>query len=387
MTKPCVLSDAKLRALKPRDKPYQVFDGNGLYLEVFPNGSKLWRVQKKVAGTVVRRGLGQYPALDLKTAREKRAQFEENIAKRQPVATLEVATFGDLFVKWKAKHTVNYAPASLQTLNKNTEKHLIPQLGHVKLDQISPQLILNTVLRPIEETGHLNLAAKIKGYCGQALRYGVALGVVERDFTQDLKGALTPVKTRNMPAIIDPPKVGELMRNIFSYKGDISVIYALRILPYVFVRPGELRWALWEEVNLEDKIWRIPAEKMKMKRAHLVPLADQVVAMLTELKRFSGHLRFLFPGARKKDRPINHTTLIVALRSLGYPQGQIVPHGFRSMASTLLNEQGFSPDWIEKQLAHVSGGVRAIYNRSEYLAERRKMMQDWADYLDKLRLG
>jgi integrase len=153
----------------------------------------------------------------------------------------------------------------------------------------------------------------------------------------------------------------------------------------VFVRPGELRAALWDEVNLEDKIWRIPAEKMKMRRPHLVPLANQVVAMLAELRRFTGQGRLLFPGTRGKDRPISDVTLIAALRYLGYAQGEIVPHGFRSMASTLLNEQGYSPDWIEKQLAHVAGGVRAIYNRSEYLAERRRMMQEWADYLDNLK--
>jgi integrase len=175
------------------------------------------------------------------------------------------------------------------------------------------------------------------------------------------------------------------MKNIFSYKGNISVVYALRLLPYLFVRPGELRAALWSEIDWEERLWRIPAEKMKMKRPHLVPLADQVVEMLTELRRFTGEHALLFPGTRQKDRPISDVTLIAALRYLGYAQGEIVPHGFRSMASTLLNEQGYNRDWIERQLAHVPGGVRAVYNYAQYLPERRKMTQDWADYLDKLR--
>jgi integrase len=383
MTKVCLLSDAKIETFLPKDKSYRVFDSNGLYLEILPNGSKLWRVQKNVDNKVIRHSLGKYPELDLKTARKQWEIFEANI---DPGNTLEITTFGDLFVKWKVKHTVNYAPLTLIMLNSITKNHLIPQLGSVKLTLISPQLILKTVLWPIENLGHFNLAARVKNICGQVLRYGVALGVIERDFTQDLKGVLASGKVRHMPTITEPSKVGKLMKDIFFYYGEIHVVYALRILPYVFVRPNELREALWEEVNLEDKIWRIPAEKMKMKRPHLVPLADQVVTMLTKLKNFTGQGRFLFSKVKVKDHPISHTTLNRALNILGYSSDEIVPHGFRSMASTLLNEQGYSPDWIEKQLAHAPRGVRGIYNRSEYLPGRRQMMQDWADYLDKLRL-
>jgi integrase len=385
MSKTRALTEAKLRALKPQKRRYQVFDGNGLYIEVNTNGSKLWRIQKVIDGKLVRRSFGKYPAIDLKTARERRAAFEKRQATGVCHTISSLVSFGDLFNEWKAKHTVNHSLSTLSALKIYSYNHLLPQLGHVKLEFISPQLILNKVLRPIEAKNLSATAFRIKGLCSQVLRYGVALGVVERDFTQDLKGALAPAKVHNLPSITDPPKVGKLMRNIFSYKGIISVVYALRILPYVFVRPGELRMALWEEVNFEDKIWRIPAEKMKMRRTHLVPLANQVVAMLTELRQLTGHSRFLFPGTRVKNKPINKMALLVALRNMGYAKDEIVPHGFRTMASTLLNEMGYSPDWIEKQLAHVSGGVRAIYNRSEYLAERRKMMQDWADYLDKLR--
>jgi integrase len=385
MLKICALSDAKIRGLKPREKPYQVFDGEGLYLEVASSGSKIWRIQKILNGKVIRRSFGKYPALDLKTAREKRVEFEALLAKGLLDNGPAISTFADLFNEWIAKHAINCAPITIKYIRLRAIKYLLPQIGNINLIDISPQVILNKVLRPIGKTGLLESAAKVKIICGQVLRYGVVLGLVERDFTQDLNGFLPPPQVRHRPTITYPPNIAKLMKNIFSYKGNISVIYALRLLPYLFVRPGELRAALWEEIDLNDKIWRIPAEKMKMRRPHLVPLADQVVAMLTELRHFTGNFALLFPGARVKDRPISDVTLIAALRNLGYAQGEIVPHGFRSMASTLLNERGYNRDWIERQLAHVPGGVRAVYNYAEYLPERRKMMSDWADFLDNLR--
>ncbi|MDR1873123.1 MAG: site-specific integrase [Deltaproteobacteria bacterium] len=237
----------------------------------------------------------------------------------------------------------------------------------------------------MEALNHLETASRVKSVCSQVLRYGIILGLVERDFTQDLKGYLSAPTVHHMPTITDPPGVTKLMKAVFSYHGHISVVYGLRLLPYLFVRPGELRAALWSEIDWEEKLWRIPTEKMKMMRPHLVPLADQVITALMDLKNFTGQGELLFPSPRLKTRPISDMALTVALRTLGYGQGEIVPHGFRSMASTLLNEQGYNRDWIERQLAHVPGGVRAVYNYAEYLPERRKMMADWANYLDKLR--
>jgi integrase len=384
MTGTCAISDAKLRSLKPKEKPYQVFDGDGLYIQVTPSGSMLWRVQKCVNGKTIRRSLGKYPAVDLKTAREKRAAFEAQLAKGPVEDGPSILTFADLFAQWKAKHTINYSPSTIKCLNLRSSKYLLPPLGDYKLSEISPQVIINA-LKPLENIGRIETAARIKMLCSQVLRYGVALGLVERDFTLDLKGLLPAPNVTHRPTITDPAGVAKLMKNIFSYKGNISVTFALRILPYLFVRPGELRAARWEEIDWKGKLWRIPAEKMKMRRPHLVPLAPQVIDMLTELRRFTIDGSLLFPGTRSKERPLNDMTLTAALRYLGYSQGEIVPHGFRSMASTLLNENGFNSDWIERQLAHVPGGVRAVYNYADYLAERRKMMRWWADYLDKLR--
>jgi integrase len=388
MAKTCPLSDTQVRSLKPAVKPYRVFDGDGLYIEVFPNGSKLWRVKKIVNGKDIRRSLGKYPAVSLKDAREKRGAFETVLTKGEtsvPTLTHKILTFNDLFNEWRAKNTSHFAEGTLKSFNLRVSKYLLPALGYLPLSKITPQVILNNLLKPIETLNHLETASKIKSICSQVLRYGIILGLVDRDFTQDLNGYLPSPNVRHMPTITDPPGVTKLIKGIFAYKGHVSVIYALRLLPYLFVRPGELRAALWAEINWEEKLWRIPAEKMKMKRPHLVPLAAPVLAMLKDLKQFTGNGALLFPGSRSKDRPISDVTLLAALLNLGYKRGEIVPHGFRSMASTLLNEQGYNADWIERQLAHVPGGVRAVYNYAQYLPERRKMMEDWANYLDKLR--
>jgi integrase len=214
----------------------------------------------------------------------------------------------------------------------------------------------------------------------------VVTGRAERDPTPDLRGAIAAVVRRNRPAIVEPLRIGELMRAIQTYRGDVATEFALKLLPLTFVRPGELRLALWHEFDLRNAEWRIPAERMKMRELHVVPLATQAVALLTDLHALTGKGVFVFPSIRSRDRPISDNTVNAALRRLGFGRDEMVAHGFRSMASTCLNEQGWHPDLIELQLAHAERNeVRSAYNRAQRLADRRKMMQSWADYLDTLR--
>ncbi len=242
------------------------------------------------------------------------------------------------------------------------------------------------VLKRLERKGLRDTAHRVRAVCGRVMRYAIATGRATRDVSADLKGALAPKGTKNYPAITDPAKVGGLFRAIEDYDGMPSTSAALRLAPYVFVRPGELRAAEWSEFDLEGALWRIPPERMKMGETHLVPLAKQAVAILSDIQRVTGSGRYVFPAIGPYERPMSENTLNGALRRLGYPQEEMTPHGLRSMASTLLNEQGWNPDLIELQLAHKERNkVRAAYNRAQRLDERRKMMQAWADFLDGLR--
>jgi integrase len=241
-------------------------------------------------------------------------------------------------------------------------------------------------LRRIEARGAIDTAHRALQNCGQIFRYAIATSRAERNIADDLRGALPPVKQTNFASIKEPKAIGALLRDIDAYSGNLIVRAALRMAPYVFVRPVELRSAEWAEFNFEGAEWRIPAEKMKMRQVHIVPLARQVLAILEDLRQYTGNGRFLFPSMRANSAPISDMTLLAGLRRLGYTKEQMMVHGFRSMASTRLNEAGFNRDWIERQLAHgEQNSIRAAYNYAEYLPERRKMMQWWADYLDKLR--
>jgi integrase len=251
--------------------------------------------------------------------------------------------------------------------------------------ELTSETVLRELLRPIEDAGHREQAHRVKGTLSRVLRFAMAEGLIGRDVTAPLFGALAPVQRKHMATMTDPKKVGRLILDLRNYSGGPSVRFALRMLPYVFVRPGELRRAEWAEFDLERGVWRIPAERMKMRAAHLVPLSRQVTRLLEELKELTGTGPYLFPSNRSITRPISDMAINAALRYLGYEKGEITGHGFRAMASTMLNERGYNSDWIERQLAHVeSNGVRAAYNHADWLPERRKMMQDWADLLDRL---
>ncbi len=294
-------------------------------------------------------------------------------------------TFQAIALEWLEKRT--FAAKTREKAEWTFNDLLFPKIGSRPITSISAPDMLRA-LRPIEERGKHETAHRTKQRASQVFRYAIATGRAERDPTADLRGALTPTVVKNRAALTDPKDVGGLLRTIDGYAGHPSTEYALKLAPYVFVRPGELRAAEWSEFDLDKAEWRIPAVRMKMKELHIVPLAAQAVEILRMLQPQTGSGRYLFPGLRTPTRPISENTLNAALRRLGYSKNQMTTHGFRAMASTLLNEQGWHPDLIELQLAHAERDeVRAAYNRAQRLDERRKMMQAWANYLDTLRSG
>ena len=389
------LSDARIKSLGPKEKPYKVFDGQGLYLEVYPNGSKLWRIKYKYEGKDRRVSLGAYPEISLKDARIELAKVRLMLreggnptAPPRPPEESKGITFGQVAEDWAGRFLAQTAPATVKKKKMFLDKHIIPVLGNVPIKDIGPQLVLNKLMRPIEARGHLETAHRVKMLCGQIFRFAVAIGEADRDPTQDLKGAVPPPRVTHRATIIEPSKIARLMNDIYNYNGHAVVCHALKLLPLFFVRPGELRHAEWAEIDWTEKQWRIPAEKMKMRVPHIVPFSRQALEILEDLKPYTSRHKFVFPGQRGNDRPMSDAAINAALRYLGYSGDDITGHGFRSMASTILNEKGYNRDWIERQLAHTEhDAVRAVYNYAEYLPERRKMMQDWADYLDSLRLS
>lgn len=392
------MTDIQIRQLKPREKQYKKSAGNNLYLIVTPKGSKRWRVRYRIAGKQYELSVGVYPRVSLKEAGQRRDELLKKVAKdvdpgaeRRADKLKRHATSDNSFEaigrEWFDKFSPDWSSSHRSRSQNRLEKDVYPWLGKKPINSITPVELL-MVLRDIEGRGAVDTAHRVKQLCGQIFRYAVATGRAERDPSQDLKGALPRTKTKHFASITEPKAIGELLRAISGYNGNAEVRTALKIAPYVFVRPGELRHAEWSEFDFEKSEWRIPAEKMKMGVQHIVPLSEQVVTLLKELKPLTGYDKYLFPSNRTKARPISENTLNAALRRLGYSKDEMTSHGFRSMASTLLNEQGWNHDAIERQLAHAEkNGVRASYNYAEYLPVRKEMMQSWADYLDSLAAG
>lgn len=391
------LSSPAVRNAKLEDKPYKLADEKGMYLLVTQTG-KYWRFNYRFRGKQKTLALGVYPDVTLANARTKRDEARRllandvdpgtlnKLARRAAKAIVE-NSFEFVAREWHAKHAPNWAASHGDKVIRRLELDVFPWLGSRPINEITaPELL--TVLRRIESRGALDTAHRAHQNCGQVFRYAVATGRAERDPSGDLRGALPPVKQAHYSSITDPKAIGELLRAINGYQGSYISKSALQLAPLVFVRPGELRQAEWTEINFETAEWRIPAEKMKMRAVHIVPLASRAVAILRELQALTGDGRYVFPGARTNGRPMSENTVNAALRRLGYEKDQMTGHGFRSMASTLLNEQGWNRDAIERQLAHGErDSIRAAYNYAEHLPERRKMMQAWADYLDALASG
>ena len=392
------LTDTFLRGLKADGKVRKYSDGGGLYIHVSPTGGRLWRMGYRFGGKQKTLSFGAYPIVTLKNARVRREEAKtllssgidpgEHKKARRAAACAEAANGFEVVAReWFGQRRDSWAKAHAENIISRLERYIFPLIGARPVNRVTPPDLLDA-LRRVEAKGAIDTAHRILQNCGQIFRYAITTGRMERDPAADLKGALAPAKTSNFAAITDPEAIGALLRDIDAYAGNFMVRASLRMAPYVFVRPGELRRAEWAEISFDAAEWRIPAHKMKTRMVHIVPLSRQVLAILDDLKPFTGRARYIFPSMRAKGAPISDMTLLAGLRRMGYDSNMMTVHGFRSMASTLLNEQGYNRDWIERQLAHTERNtIRAAYNHAEYLPERRKMMQSWADYLDELRLS
>jgi len=389
------LTDLAVRKAAVRDKPYRLSDEKGLYLEIALSGSKYWRWKFRFAGKEKRLALGVYPEVSLADARAARDGARKLLAsgvdpsearRAQKASRVELAenSFEAVAREWFAKYAPTWVDTHSDKIIRRLERDIFPWVGSRPIDKVTAPILL-VCLRRIEDRGAIETAHRALQNCGQVFRYAIATGRAERDVSADLRGALSPVVESHHASITDPKAIGALLRSIEGYEGSLITKCALRLAALVFVRPGELRKAEWAEFDLDKAEWRIPATRMKMREVHIVPLATQAVATVKELQALTGHGRYVFPGARTNGRPMSENTVNAALRRLGYAKDEMTGHGFRSMASTILNEQGWSRDAIERQLAHGErNNVRAAYNFAEYLPERRRMMQAWADFLDVL---
>ncbi len=391
------LSEVTVRTSKPQAKEYKIFDGGGLFLLVTPTGGKLWRLKYRFEGKEKMIAMGSYPEISLMEARRRRDEARKLLAngvnpgavrKAQKQAdTEEKETFEVIAREWHSKFfhtwTEGYAGKILRAL----ERDVFPWIGKRPISEIKAPEVL-TVLRRVEGRA-LETAHRLRGVIGQILRYGVQTARLERDPSMDLRGALPQPVERHFSAITDPKEVAHLLQSLDGYQGHFVVRCALRLAPLVFTRPGELRHAEWSEIDLDEATWNIPAEKMKLRRPHLVPLSKQAVEILRELQPLTGSGKYVFPSARTNDRPMSNNAVLAALRRMGYDKENMSGHGFRAMARTILDEVlHVSPYVIEAQLAHkVPDALGRSYNRTQHLDERRKMMQRWADYLDSIKAG
>ena len=389
------LTNTAIRNAKPGLKPLRMFDEKGLYLEVSPKGGKWWRFKYRFAGKEKRISLGVYPDVSLADARERRDAARKLLAQgvdpgaarkeEQALAVEDALTFGVVALEWYEKQRPGWTESTAYNIMRRLERELLPPFGTIPIKLVAPKNILAAIAK-IEDRGCHETARRALQCCGQIFRYAVVSGLVENDPTPSLRGALMAVVEKHRASITDPKAIGPLLRALWGYEGSPVTAFALRFAPLTFVRPGELRHAEWAEFDAEAAEWRIPAAKMKMREQHIVPLSRQALAVLDALRPHTGGGRYLFPSERTGERPMSENTVNAALRRLGYSKEEMTGHGFRSMASTLLNEIGWNRDAIERQLAHAErSGVRAAYNYAEYLPERRKMMQAWADHLDALR--
>ncbi|GGC11569.1 integrase [Novosphingobium endophyticum] len=396
------LTDIAIRRAKTRDKPYKLYDELGLFLVISPSGSRLWRMKFRHGGSEKKLSFGAYPQVSLRDARKLRDDARDLLAEGKDPAlerrrdklragTLAENTFTSIANEYCRKRRRDgdraWAPATaarceyLLSLLDNS-------IGKMPIHEIEPIDAL-AAIRKIEKRGKLESARRTLQLAGAVFRYAVATARLRSDPTRDLRGALTAPTVTHYGAITDASEVGDLLRAIDGYEGLGMTKWALQLAPHVFVRPGELRHARWDEINFEAALWTIPAEKMKMRKPHHVPLSRQSIAILQEIQSITGSSGYVFPSMRSRTRPMSENTLNAALRRLGYASNEMTGHGFRAMASTLLNESGkWSPDAIERALAHGdSDKVRAAYHRGAHWKERVAMAQWWSDLLDSLRSG
>ena len=391
------LTATAIRNTKPADKPIRLFDGGGMYLEVSPAGGRWWRLKYRFVGKEKRLSLGVYPEVSLAEARSRREDArkllaagidpsDQRKAAKREAEGREINSFEAVAREWYGKQAHVWVAHHASDVLRRLESNLFPEIGSEPIAEVTAPMLLAAV-RKIEHRGAHDLAHRVLQVASQLFRYGVATGRCERDPAPDLRGALTPHKSKHQAAVA-PEELPALLRAIDGYGelGDKLTAYALRLLVLTFVRTNELIGAEWSELDLDSAIWIIPATRMKMRSEHVVPLSRQAIEVLREIRAIGCSSRYVFPG-RNPDKPISNNTMLFALYRLGY-KGKMTGHGFRAVASTILNEAGFRADVIERQLAHCERNeIRGAYNRAEYLPERRKMMQQWADMLAALAQG
>ena len=391
------LTDTAIRNAKPGAKPTKLFDERGLFLIVTPTGGKWWRFRYKFDDKEKLLSLGVYPDVGLKDARQRRDDARKLLAdgidpgaNRKAMKAVKqdraANSFEVITREWYGKHAPNWVEHHGDRIIRRFERDIFPWIGGRPIaDVTAPELL--AAMRRIEKRGALETAHRALGNCGQVFRYAIATGRATRDPSGDLRGALPPVKGEHFAAVTEPIQAAELLRTLDGYQGTLTVACALRLAPLVFVRPGELRNAEWADIDLDAAEWRYHVTKTDSD--HIVPLATQAVAILRELHALTGTGRYVFPGARSNGRPMSDNAILAAMRRMGISKDEMSGHGFRAMARTILDEVlGVRPDLIEHQLAHaVRDPNGRAYNRTAHLAERRKMMQLWADYLDKLKAG
>jgi len=399
------LSDVQVKNAKASGTDIKLSDGGGLYLLVTTRGGKLWRLNYRYGGKQKTLAFGKYPEVSLAEARNRRDQARQLLAngvdpgdmKKQlkaEKAEQQANTFEKLAREWHERQSERLADRTHEAIINRLERYVFKLIGDTPIAEIKAKNILEKVLRPIEQRGAIELAHTIRGIISQVLRYGVAIGVCERDVTTDLRGALKPVQRKHHAALetggtTDSAKVAALLRALEGFDGSAVVKCALRLHPFVATRPGELRHAEWVEIDLDTATWSIPAGKMKMKNPHIVPLSPQAVAILRELHPLTGHGKYLFPSVRSTAKPISDNTLNAGLRRLGFSSDEIVSHGWRAIFRTLADEVLQERiDIIEAQLAHqVKDALGRAYNRTQFLKERRELMNRWGAYLDGLKVG
>ena len=394
------LSATKVKQARPKSKTFKLFDGNGLYLLVHTNGSKYWRYDYQFTHKRKTLALGIYPSISLADARTAHQNARELLKngidpshnKRLEKLTRNIAasdTFKAIAEEWFIQKQGESSKRNQSRTLAILEKDLFPYIGDIAISQIKPLEIL-TAIRKIEQRGSTDLPQRARQITGQIFRYAIITNRAQIDPSRDLVGALKATPTvRHNPTITDPEQLSYLLRAIDSYKATIVVNAALKISILLFQRPGEIRHMEWSEINWQESRWELPGAKMKMGLDHIVPLSKQAVSVLEELHMHTGRGKYVFPSARGASRPLSENGVRTALRTMGYSNEQITPHGFRAMARTILDEVlGYRVDWIEHQLAHaVKDPNGRAYNRTAHLEGRRKMMQGWADYLDKVKNG
>ena len=389
------LSDAEIKTAKAGDKDYKLSDGRGLFILIAKTGRKYWKMKYSFNGKQKDLAIGEYPQVTLTQARGERDAAKDDLKRgidpgliRASAKTSVIAenSFEGIARAWHKRRSRELSKSHAIRQLQRLENNIFPYLGKMDINEITPRLLLD-VLRKVEDRGAVETAHRIQNICSQIFRYAIREGLAEFDITLHLRGAIATPEERHHAAIIDPEEFGNMLRLIDGYQGSFIVKIALQIAPHVFLRPGELRLATWDEINFDKKQWEIPAPRMKMDKPHIVPLSKQVLSLLEELYGFTGKSDYLFPSLRAKGKPISDNTLNAALRTIGYTKDQATTHGFRATARTLLDEElHFKTDFIEHQLAHlVKDPNGTAYNRTKHLKARAIMMQKWSDYLNAIK--